>query len=575
MNSARWHDKNRFMFTGRRKVAITRRQALAGLGLGAAAATGAWLGLRRPGPAPFEGTPGANIVALPLPPIVRTLLANFFAGGTYDGGHTRRLSNVFEEYDALGEPDRVELGDFAEKIAERIRTIPDFKDLSRFHPVLERIRRGYLSREPDTELLAFSCLALAVASDGEGLVDPRPIQKLPTRENFEYAGGRVVEVYVWAAEIAAVYRSLPKWVRDEIDGGAVELPKEIAPLETLRAIDEFAFELVLDRTWKGAIPKLAIEECRRAAISAIELSEASKPLADARICDDLFEELALHRPESLVGLHFRLAHFPSTWRCNQGAIYRTSDSATRDYLIGLEGKTDDHDGLLKALAWIGDAVVAQQLRAWRDRPIWDERLNVSPAFYAHEAGWEVTEEGTRRDLCMPGGFELVPVKESDEPGERIECAAKTDWLCSRCQTVLQCLIDIDTAKAPFEKFGFQSPRFRVLTCASCWEATFAEWSVQGDLQLCNTKGPGVGRGDLFEPKSFAVRPLKTSINEYHSALGGYPKWLQDVEYPDCPRCHKTMVFLAQIDLGEIGGDGTIYAFACDPCRTTAATSQCT
>ncbi|WP_309707369.1 hypothetical protein [Armatimonas sp.] len=72
-------------------------------------------------------------------------------------------------------------------------------------------------------------------------------------------------------------------------------------------------------------------------------------------------------------------------------------------------------------------------------------------------------------------------------------------------------------------------------------------------------------------------------------LGGHPAWVQLPEYPDCPECQRTMMFLLQLD-SELplihhnpddwsgmfwGSGGVAYFFWCDSCRISAGRWQCT
>jgi transposase len=60
--------------------------------------------------------------------------------------------------------------------------------------------------------------------------------------------------------------------------------------------------------------------------------------------------------------------------------------------------------MLFALAWIADDLVRDQFRAWREYPPpWRSHLYVAPHEYAHEAGWELTMEGGRRELYRQRG----------------------------------------------------------------------------------------------------------------------------------------------------------------------------
>lgn len=66
-------------------------------------------------------------------------------------------------------------------------------------------------------------------------------------------------------------------------------------------------------------------------------------------------------------------------------------------------------------------------------------------------------------------------------------------------------------------------------------------------------------------------------------MGGHPCWVQQVgEYPACPECGRTMLFLLQLDSGlptadggecARGNSGMCYAFCCDACRVSALLCQ--
>ena len=59
-------------------------------------------------------------------------------------------------------------------------------------------------------------------------------------------------------------------------------------------------------------------------------------------------------------------------------------------------------------------------------------------------------------------------------------------------------------------------------------------------------------------------------------LGGYPQWEQDAEHLKCPKCSKSMKYLAQIPFGAlIDDEGTIYVQICDECEIIGANFQCT
>ena len=57
----------------------------------------------------------------------------------------------------------------------------------------------------------------------------------------------------------------------------------------------------------------------------------------------------------------------------------------------------------------------------------------------------------------------------------------------------------------------------------------------------------------------------------HTQLGGMPTTINDMDYPKCPDCGRTMKFVAQFDMEDIEdyGEGLYYFFACEDCKVTA------
>lgn len=54
-----------------------------------------------------------------------------------------------------------------------------------------------------------------------------------------------------------------------------------------------------------------------------------------------------------------------------------------------------------------------------------------------------------------------------------------------------------------------------------------------------------------------------------SRVGGPPIWIQHGEYPNCPRCERTMILLAQLSEDAPGYEGwgdTLYIHWCDDCK---------
>jgi hypothetical protein len=112
--------------------------------------------------------------------------------------------------------------------------------------------------------------------------------------------------------------------------------------------------------------------------------------------------LACFRPGSLTPFHEDLVRRRILY---PGVIHHGAGGGVAAGLMALlEG--DEHRNLaLLALAWVGDETVQGAFAEWRAQPPrWASELHVPPARYCHEAGWELTREGGRRDLFQESAY---------------------------------------------------------------------------------------------------------------------------------------------------------------------------
>jgi len=277
--------------------------------------------------------------------------------------------------------------------------------------------------------------------------------------------------------------------------------------------------------------------------------------------------------------------------------FRGADAEVRDLLLkridddAIVGDLVLRDHLLRALAWVGDSVVVERFAGWRaSPPSWKAELHVRPEAYAHEAGWEVSGEGGRRNLFHSPCFALIPAAGSAaEPGLRM--GRLTESACAWCGKPLTILFEFDRTDSRLRLIPWPAPRLKIATCpgCSCYGTVFAElgagenpvWSPknarpeylpddpsawvplpENRLILARTSRPAHHAADWFLPTSF-------------SQVGGLPTWIQDTSYPSCPGCHRTMLFVAQLANDEVADlmEGTYYAFICPDCRMTATNYQ--
>jgi hypothetical protein len=270
--------------------------------------------------------------------------------------------------------------------------------------------------------------------------------------------------------------------------------------------------------------------------------------------------------------------------------------------------TKQHNGLLFALAWIGDDLVRDQFRAWRENPPpWRSHLYVAPPEYAHEAGWELTLEGSRRGLYHQTCYELVPADESElTPSmHAVEVFAPTQTACGWCGRELVTLLDIDL-RDPHCAFltddvataNVVAMRLRIAYCLWCsyYATLYTDVDLQGSVRWSAANEPmphilervGLGSDDELpppEPRRLALghkrRTPFEAVGRFMldesgiSQIGGHPEWIQTATFPVCPSCRSRMMYVGQVcweELDELD-EGSTYAFVCLPCGKGATIYQ--
>lgn len=144
-------------------------------------------------------------------------------------------------------------------------------------------------------------------------------------------------------------------------------------------------------------------------------------------------------------------------------------------------------------------------------------------------------------------------------------------------------------------------RIEFYTCMSClgWEAdalffVHDESGIPSPFSEYSEKvEPAMPAEPLKEtPVQYVLSPPRWGFQDWAlsngrenlNRIGGAPSWIQDSQYPECPKCNALMVFVAQLDsnLPTVGGEewlwgsgGICYLFWCDNCRVSGSLWQCT
>jgi hypothetical protein len=268
-------------------------------------------------------------------------------------------------------------------------------------------------------------------------------------------------------------------------------------------------------------------------------------------------------------------------------IFRHAGPEIRDAIVSaLDAETTNANHALSALAWIGDAVVQDRFRRWdKENPPWRKKLYIPPSEYSTVAGWELTSSG-RRNLFYKDCFAIKPA--SREPDKSVKVMEGTHLLCPWCSRKLVNLIELDLSDDRFRGLHLRLPKLPVLTCdaCTCFGVVYASLGQDGEAHWAHeNQRPKHVLDDPLSWKASSWGGVRVALHQRRaieavdwmeptvSQIGGLPSWVQDVEYPKCPDCHRVMSFIAQIDEAAFGSDGIYYGFLCSNCMMTATTYQ--
>lgn len=373
---------------------------------------------------------------------------------------------------------------------------------------------------------------------------------------------------------------------------------------------------ILNATYQLHARAVSTRELREAE-KLVKRSETYRPLTPAEGRKIAFEALSLFDnnkggaaplhiltnvsdvvSSSLEGLYPLLLTRALGW--DTDSFFREADSITRDTIIrrldsGKEGTYSCTD-MLCALAWIGDEEVQRKFSYWRQNPpSWSLPLPSPLSRYTLAAGWELTPAGTRRNLYIENSYDIISssqAKSNDiETSNVLFVGNLQSEVCGWCRQPLLTLFDINLNSSTMSFLGIEGKRLRIPICVNCSFQFCAfeerlymdvDWNGNAYWSLINGKRPS--EVELFEEehnKSYVVgicseqftlgEKRRTPFERFGSHIGGCPGWLQGQDYPSCPKCRETMIFIGQLNLDEInfesyGLEGYIYVFLCTTCK---------
>lgn len=360
-------------------------------------------------------------------------------------------------------------------------------------------------------------------------------------------------------------------------------------IQTLQALRQA--EVILSNG--SAYEALSQEEGQMLARQALVLSERES--LDEEFCFvplEVLEHLAKAVPGALRGLYPRFLQQDFSY--GMESLFREADSDTRDQLITWienEEKTVYlRDQLLSFLAWINDEVVLKAFRRWRDTPPgWVESLSPPLKWFPLVAGWELTEDGKRRDLYYATSYHLIPsdVQRLEQAGP-VEMVIPHEERCGWCYRPLVTLFDLHVSDPRLRFLSLQGERLRIALCPNCSQQAcqvITDVDIQGGSHWSASSGEAPERLHFYaeamlEKMTLPARPLvlgsphRTPFISEGSHLGGCPGWVQDPAYPRCPQCQQIMIFLAQYEPEGVPYlEGIFYAFLCITCKKATTVYQ--
>lgn len=329
------------------------------------------------------------------------------------------------------------------------------------------------------------------------------------------------------------------------------------------------------------------------ALDDLEVKELVKDsLAGFERSDNYLTCLACLRPGSLNPFHIALIEAEIF---SSGFVYSGADQDVATKMVARlesEEKSLTINHLLLCLAWTGNEVVWEAFANWRqESPSWANVLYIPPHAYAKEAGWELTEGGQRRDLFSQTAIPLV-TPNNLESRSGVEVGISVTESCPWCERSLTSILKIDGSDPNISFLNLEHRHWEVSTCdvCTCYGLVFANADSSKAHWHSKNQRPSYLPDDVEDFGAFPERPLVLSDQKRHfmesaswtgipnghfSQIGGLPTWVQDAEYPACPDCSRTMMFVGQISNEDYDRmmEGIFYAFVCNECCTTATHYQ--
>lgn len=214
-------------------------------------------------------------------------------------------------------------------------------------------------------------------------------------------------------------------------------------------------------------------------------------------------------------------------------------------------------------------------------PKWARKLHIPPKDYAYVGGWETEEGGLPHKLTSDHITAFKRCKK--EKASPLSPVATLPETCGFCGQPLTLVFD-DSSNG----------RQKMATClhCSCYQTVYTKVDGDGGVHFHPKNAPDEffkknpkymsNDEDIAARFEYGLCPMKENrlptytANEFAeislTQIGGMPTAINDIHYPVCPDCGRTMGFAAQFDVADVEeiGEGLYYFFSCPTCGTVAS-----
>lgn len=248
--------------------------------------------------------------------------------------------------------------------------------------------------------------------------------------------------------------------------------------------------------------------------------------------------------------------------------------------------------ILISLVMIGNARVVEVFNEWKkNEPEFSKDLYVKPYEYSLEGGWKPDSQGNRKNVYYKKSYGVKDgMPQKDTPVKFFE---KQEEKCKWCGRKLTSLFTIDLHNKNMHFEGLTGDEISISTCdnCTCYGFIYTDIETNGNVawsqyniepEYLNTHDEDEYEECEYVKKIYIDGNVKTenyAANQFldvkFTKIGGMPTWIQDAEYPKCPKCGEEMMFVGQVSMEDFEeyGEGIFYGFVCNECKIAATGYQ--